>query len=64
MKVLEETDERLLLGCEVCLANKIWSVQVRTRPKAWARARWQNELRGVERMKKLYRIPKITYSKQ
>ena len=63
MKVLKETDEHLELGCEVCLAEKIFSVQVISRPKAWARAKWENETRGIQMLnRRAARIRSISYA--
>lgn len=55
MVVLLEADDHLELGCTVCRDNKILSTQVITRPKGWDRARWQNEINGVEKAKQIQR---------
>lgn len=52
MKVAEESAERVVFVCERCTEIcRTAVIQVRTLPKGMARARYINELRGVERAK-------------
>lgn len=55
MVVLYEGEFYLELGCTICRDNKILSTQVVSRPKAWERARWINETKGIQRAKDVQR---------
>lgn len=62
MVVIEEDSERVVFACKACRdINKALSVQVRTLPKGFAKANYQNEIRGVERQAVVRKLGKIAY---